>query len=80
MVILVITKGVMKMKVEKNKSKKDEKVSPDAQQFVPRKPDYRGNKVAVWLNERKGYRWLRIKIAGIDKDFAAFENIQKRGE
>ena len=40
----------------------------------PRRPDYRGKNVAVWLNENNEHKWLTIVIEGIDEKFVAFEN------
>jgi hypothetical protein len=40
----------------------------------PRRPDYKGKKVAVWINENDKNKWATIKIDGIDEKFVAFEN------
>lgn len=49
------------MKDEKNKSKKETKSRPDERGYQPKRPDYRGNRAAVWLNEKNGRKWLRIR-------------------
>ena len=40
----------------------------------PRRPDYRGKNVAVWMNENSEHKWLTIKIDGMNEKFVAFEN------
>jgi len=40
----------------------------------PRRPDYRGDGIAVWLNQSKGYKYLSVVIDELKKRFVAFEN------
>ncbi len=42
--------------------------------FKARRPDYRGEGVAVWLNKKEGREWLSIKVDGLDSTVVAFKN------
>jgi hypothetical protein len=44
------------------------------EEFKARKPDYKGEGVAVWLNKKEDREWLSIKAEGLDGTLVAFKN------
>ena len=46
----------------------------EKEEFKGRKPDYKGNGVAVWLNKKPGKEWLSIRVDDIDQTLVAFKN------
>ncbi|MDD5238841.1 MAG: hypothetical protein PHH61_00055 [Candidatus Nanoarchaeia archaeon] len=46
----------------------------EEEEFVPRKPDYKGDDVAVWINRKGAQEWLTVKVDGMEKALVAFKN------
>jgi len=68
--------------MKKEKFSKPSKDDANRMQLSPKRPDYSSKRAAVWVNENNGRKWLRIKIAGMNEKFVAFENkgVRKDGK
>lgn len=43
------------------------------EEFTPRRPDYKGDNIAVWENKKGDQEWLTVKIEGMEKALVAFK-------
>lgn len=46
----------------------------DIEEFIPRKPDYKGDDCVVWHNKKGDTEWLSIKIESLEKTLVAYKN------